>query len=233
MRKFLARQGFEVVTAGDGVEGLALARELKPAVITLDVLMPGLDGWSVLERLKHEPELADIPVVMLTILDEKNKGYALGATDYLLKPVDRERLRALLDRYCGERAERRALLVEDDPDTRARIGRILREEGWTVLEARNGRDALAQLADAMPDVVILDLLMPEMDGFEFLEELRHSRPWRDVPVVVVTAADLTPADHERLNGSVLKVLKKSRISGEALLAELHGLFAAYGPGRAA
>jgi PAS domain S-box-containing protein len=225
MRRFLGREGFEVVTARDGAEGLALARDLRPMLITLDVLMPGLDGWSVLENLKADPELADIPVVMLTILDDKNKGFALGATDFLTKPVDRERLRSVIARYGGQKAERCALVVEDDPDTRVWLRRMLREEGWTVLEAANGREALAQLANVTPDVMLLDLIMPEMDGFELIEELRHDEVWRRLPVVVVTAAELSDEDHERLNGSVLKVLHKTGTSHEALLAELHELLA--------
>ena len=233
MRRFLAREGFEVVTARDGAEGLALARELRPMLITLDVLMPGLDGWSVLESLKADPELAEIPVVMLTILDDRNKGYALGATDFLTKPVDRHRLRAVLAHYRGQKAERRALVIEDDTDTRAWLARMLREEGWAVVEAMNGREALTRLAEAVPDIMLLDLIMPEMDGFEFLDELRHHEPWRRLPVVVVTAAELSAADHERLNGLVLKVLHKGGTSREALLAELHELVAPYGPKRAA
>ena len=233
MRRFLGREGFEVVTARDGAEGLALARDLRPVLITLDVLMPGLDGWSVLENLKADPELADIPVVMLTILDDKNKGFALGATDFLTKPVDRERLRSVIARYGGQKAERRALVVEDDPDTRVWLRRMLRDEGWTVLEAANGREALARLANVAPDVMLLDLIMPEMDGFELLEELRHHEVWRRLPVVVVTAAELSDADHERLNGSVLKVLHKTGTSREVLLADLHELLAPYGPKRAA
>ena len=233
MRRFLAREGFEVVTARHGAEGLALARELRPMLITLDVLMPGLDGWSVLESLKADPELAEIPVVMLTILDDRNKGYALGATDFLTKPVDRHRLRAVLAHYRGQKAERRALVVEDDTDTRAWLTRMLREEGWAVVEAINGREALTRLAEAVPDIMLLDLIMPEMDGFEFLDELRHHEPWRRLPVVVVTAAELSAADHERLNGLVLKVLHKGGTSREVLLAELHELVAPYGPKRAA
>ena len=229
MRRFLGREGFEVVTARDGAEGLALARDLRPMLITLDVLMPGLDGWSVLESLKADPELADIPVVMLTILDDKNKGFALGATEFLTKPVDRERLRTVLARYGGQKAERRALVVEDDADTRVWLRRMLREEGWTVVEAANGREALARLADVAPDVVLLDLIMPEMDGFELLEELRHDEVWRRLPVVVVTAAELSDEDHERLNGSVLKVLHKTGTSREALLGELHELLAPVRP----
>jgi adenylate cyclase len=195
--------------------------------------MPGLDGWSVLENLKADPELAGIPVVMLTILDDKNRGLALGATDFLTKPFDPERLRTVLARYGGQKAERRALIVEDDADTRVWLRRMLREEGWTAIEAANGRDALARLADGVPDVVLLDLIMPEMDGFELLEELRRHEVWRRLPVVVVTAAELSEADHERLNGLVLKVLHKTGTSREALLAELHEVLAPYGPKRAA
>ena len=234
MRRFLTREGFEIVTARDGTEGLALARELKPTLITLDVLMPGLDGWSVLESLKADPELAGIPVVMLTILDDKNKGYSLGATEFVTKPIDRQRLRTILAQHHAQVVEtRQALVIEDDPDTRSWLIRILRDEGWTVLEAENGREALARLADAMPDIVLLDLIMPEMDGFEFLDEVRHHPSWRRLPVIVVTAAELSAADHERLNSSVLKVLHKAGVSREALLAELHALVAPYGPKRAA
>jgi CheY-like chemotaxis protein len=223
MRRFLSREGLEVITARDGAEGLTLARELRPMLITLDVLMPGLDGWSVLEHLKADPELADIPVVMLTILDDKNKGFALGATDFLTKPVDRERLRAVLAHHARQNAEQRALVVEDDADTRAWLSRMLREDGWKVLEAANGREALARLAAAAPDVLLLDLIMPEMDGFELIEALRQDEVWRRLPVVVVTAAELSDEDHERLNGSVLKLLHKTGTSREALLAELHEL----------
>jgi CheY-like chemotaxis protein/anti-sigma regulatory factor (Ser/Thr protein kinase) len=229
MRRFLTREGFEVVTAGNGVEGLALARELRPVLITLDVLMPGLDGWSVLKELKAEPELADIPVVMLTIVDEKNRGYALGAADYLTKPIDRDRLRTLLSRYCDSSAVmRQALVVEDDSDARAWLCRLLQEEGWTVAEAENGRVALERLAEAPATLVLLDLMMPEMDGFEFLEELHRTDAGRHAVVIVVTAADLSDEDHQRLNGGVLKVLQKTPHSRDQLLAELRELLASYG-----
>jgi PAS domain S-box-containing protein len=232
MRRFLTREGFEAVTAKDGREGLLLARELKPALITLDVLMPGIDGWSVLEALKADPELADIPVVMLTILNEPNTGYSLGAADYVTKPIDRKRLRGILARNAMSQG-RRVLVVEDDPDTRSWLSRTLREEGWTVSEAANGREGLALVAEASPDLVLLDLMMPEMDGFEFLEELRGGLGHR-LPVVVITAADLSPEDHERLNGSVLKVLQKTAHSREELFAELRGLIPCpSGPRRAA
>ncbi|HEX5079676.1 MAG TPA: PAS domain-containing protein, partial [Geminicoccaceae bacterium] len=154
MRRFLAREGFDVVTAKDGREGLQLARQLHPALITLDVLMPELDGWSVLQALKDDPQLAAIPVLMLTIVDEKHKGYALGATDYMTKPLDRERLRALLARY-GTTGGKRILVVDDDAEHRRRLTQVLEGEGWQVTEAENGRVALERLADLLPDLIVL------------------------------------------------------------------------------
>ena len=225
MRRFLAREGFDVVTAKDGEEGLALARRLRPALITLDVLMPGLDGWSVLQALKAEPELAEVPVVMLTIVDEKNKGYALGASDYVTKPIDRERLRALLGRFCDHGAGRRALIVEDDEDTRRWLHRALEREGWEVSEAENGRQALECLAKGPVNVILLDLMMPEMDGFEFLAERRKNKALAKIPVIVVTAADLTEDDRRRLNGGVLHVLQKAAQTRDQLLGELRDLVA--------
>jgi CheY-like chemotaxis protein len=170
---------------------------------------------------------------MLTIVEEKNQGYAMGAVDYMVKPIDRERLRALLGRYReAAPTAGRALVVEDEPDTRAWLGRRLREEGWTVAEAENGRMALARLADGPADLVLLDLMMPEMDGFEFLDELRRTEAGRWTPVVVVTAADLSDNDRQRLNGSVLRVLQKGSHSRDELLSELHDLLAAYRSRRA-
>jgi signal transduction histidine kinase/CheY-like chemotaxis protein len=223
MRRFLARDGFDVVTAKDGAEGLALARSLRPALITLDVLMPGLDGWSVLQALKADPELAEVPVVMLTIVDEKNKGYALGASDYVTKPIDRERLRVLLGRFCDQGAGRRALIVEDDDDTRRWLQGALKREGWEVREAADGREALECLARAPVDVILLDLMMPEMDGFEFLAERRKHKALAKIPVIVVTAADLSEDDRCRLNGGVLHVLQKSAQTRDQLLGELREL----------
>jgi len=222
MRRFLAREGFDVVTAKDGREGLDIARQLRPALITLDVLMPEFDGWSVLQELKADPELAQIPVLMLSILDEKNKGYALGASDYMTKPFDRDRLRKLLAKY-GSAGGRSIMVVEDDQDTRRWLARALEAEGWQVTEAENGRVALEQLATTRPDLILLDLMMPEMDGFEFLTEIRRSKTLHDVPVVVITAAELTDEDRRRLNGGVERILQKAAFERDELLAEVHKL----------
>jgi PAS domain S-box-containing protein len=229
LHRFLSREGFGVRTASGGVEGLQLARELQPAAITLDVLMPGMDGWAVLAAIKADPEIADIPVIMLTIVDDKNMGYALGATEYLTKPVDRAELIAVLRRHEGAALPLRALVVEDEPVIRDMLRRTLEAEGWTVAEAENGRAALEQLAALpvaqRPTLIVLDLMMPEMDGFEFVDEVRHHEEWHKIPIVVVTAKDLTAEDRLRLNGYVEKVLQKGAYSREELLAEVRDLVA--------
>jgi signal transduction histidine kinase/DNA-binding response OmpR family regulator len=220
MRRLLAKQGFDVVTASDGREGLELARKVEPSVITLDIIMPRLDGWDVLKELKADPALANIPVVVVTMLDETDRGYRLGAADYLTKPIDRDRLKQLLEKFRARAKEQRVLLIEDDEATRSLMGSILRENGWQVTEAGNGRIGLDLYDEAAPDLILLDLMMPEMDGFEFLEALRNRPDTVAAPVVVVTAADLTEDDHRRLNGGVEYVLRKSDLSREEMLTEV-------------
>jgi signal transduction histidine kinase/DNA-binding response OmpR family regulator/HAMP domain-containing protein len=218
MVRFLERQGFAVVTAANGVEGLARAREVRPAAITLDVMMPDLDGWTVLAALKGDPALADIPVILVTIVDERQRGYALGAVEYMVKPIDRERLAAVLRQLADGTGH--LLLVEDDQDIRAMMRLALEGEGWKVVEAEHGRAALEWLAQVRPDAIVLDLMMPEMDGFEFVAELRNRAEWRDIPVLVVTALELSEADRHRLNGAVERVIQKSRYAGADLLHEI-------------
>ena len=230
MRRTLAKDGFRVEEAASGAAGLAAARRLTPDAITLDILMPEMDGWTVLAALKADPALAEIPVIMASILDDPNMGFALGASDYLTKPVDRERLLATVRRHVPEAAPV-VLVVEDDATTRAMLRRTLEKAGCTVEEAENGRGALAVLARVRPGLVLLDLMMPEMDGFEFLEEFRRHEAWRTVPVVVITAKDLSESDHRRLNGGVAQVLQKSGLGRDALLAEVRHLVAARAGGR--
>ena len=222
MQRFLGKEGFRVVTAASGEEGLRQARELRPDAITLDVMMPGLDGWAVLSALKADTDLADIPVVMLTIVDDKNLGYALGASDYLTKPIDRDRLAAVLGKY---RRDLPVLVVDDDVEVRQLLRRMLEPEGYAVVEAENGRVALERLRDGAPAVVLLDLMMPEMDGFDFVAEFRRHAAWRAIPIVVITAKDLSREDRERLNGYVQKILQKGTHGRAELLAEVRELVA--------
>ncbi len=225
LAQFLASEGFRPITASDGEAGLRLARQFRPDVILLDVIMPRMDGWAVLSALKADPQLADIPVILLTLMDDQSLGYMLGAADYLTKPVDRDRLAAVLRKYRAERSGCLVLLVEDDQGTRQVLGRTLTREGWAVREASNGREALERLAADRPGLILLDLMMPEMDGFEFLGELRRHPEWRDIPVVVLTAKDLAPEERRRLSGSVEKVIQKGAYNREALLREVRALVA--------
>jgi PAS domain S-box-containing protein len=218
---FLARDGFNVVTARSGSEGLQLAHEILPAAITLDVLMPEMDGWSVLRALKADPHLCNIPVIMLTMVDDKTRGYTLGATDYLSKPVDRDLLHRTLARYHTTDADSPVLLVEDDSDTREIMARMLEKSGWQVLEAGNGREALEQLEKSHPGLILLDLMMPVMDGFDFLLEMRANPDWRDIPVIVLTAKNLTAEDRQLLSGKVEQVVEKGASSHEQLIELLH------------
>jgi signal transduction histidine kinase/CheY-like chemotaxis protein len=226
LQRTLTKEGIRVACAAGGEEGLRMAKELHPIAITLDVMMPGMDGWAVLTALKADAELDDIPVIMLTIVDEKNLGYALGAADYLIKPVDRERLVAILTKYRGEDPSRLVLVVEDDPSAREILQRLLEREGWAVATAENGRVALRRVAEQRPALILLDLMMPEMDGFQVVEALREREDWRSIPIVVATAKNLTADDRLRLNGYVEKILQKGAYNREALLTEIRHLVTA-------
>jgi CheY-like chemotaxis protein len=186
--------------------------------------MPGMDGWAVLTALKSDPFLAEIPVIMLTIVDDRNLGYSLGTADYLTKPIDRERLGSVLLRY-RRNAGNNVLVVEDDSESREMLRRLLQADGWTVTEADNGKTALAQVKKSRPGIVLLDLMMPEMDGFEFVAELQKRAEWKSIPVIVITARDLNAEDRVRLNGHVSRVLQKGLYTRDELLQQITGLVA--------
>jgi signal transduction histidine kinase/CheY-like chemotaxis protein len=219
----LRAEGFSVVTAAGGLEGLRRAKELRPIAITLDVMMPDLDGWSVLAALRQDAELAEIPVIMVTILDEPRRAVALGAAGYLSKPIDRERLRRLVGRFRSRTRPTRILLVEDDDSQRDRVRSWLAGQQWIVQEAANGREALARLRETRPDMILLDLMMPEMDGFAVVAALQQEPGWREIPVIVVTARDLDAKDRERLNSGVQSVLVKDMFRPEELVGRIRRL----------
>src|SRR4029077_1704313 len=204
-------------------EGVRLAVQGRPLVITLDVVMPGKDGWAVLSALKADPELADIPIIMVTVVDAQNIAYTLGASDYLTKPINWTRFGAVLKKYAGSLAPKRVLIIEDDAATRQMLRGMMEKDGWTVSESPNGRVGLEQLESDRPALILLDLMMPGMNGFEFIVELRRRETGRGTPIVVLTAKDLTAEERQRLNGYVERVLQKGACSREQLLNEMDAL----------
>ncbi|HEY9811854.1 MAG TPA: response regulator [Halomicronema sp.] len=230
----LSKEGFNIQTATTGEMGLQLAKEQKPDLIILDVMIGDMTGWSILSALKKDPDTASVPVIVATIMDEKNLGFSLGASDFLAKPIDRSRLLSVLQRYGFKKNSGHILIVEDDIATREMLYRMLQKEGWEVSQAENGQQAMekikAGLAAAdqhnnlgLPDLILLDLMMPEMDGFQVIAELRENPKTQSLPVVVITAMDLSEEDYERLNGSVRQILEKGAFSREQLLQQVREL----------
>ena len=225
LERELSSAGYDILHAAGGREGLKLAKQARPDVITLDIIMPDLDGWSVLKALKADPELCDIPVILVTIMRDRDLGFALGAADYITKPVERDVLTRVLARHVRGDAGAQVLVVDDDPKTRDMLRRTLQKAGWSVAEAANGCEAIETLERSKPALVLLDLLMPGMDGFEVLERLQGDETWRDVPIIIVTAKDLTREDIDRLNGRVVKVLQKGTYHRRDLVRDIHAMIA--------
>jgi PAS domain S-box-containing protein len=217
IKRSLESEGHSVTIAEGGDEGIVLARSIKPSLITLDVLMPGRDGWSVLQELKSDPDLRDIPVVMVSMIDDNKMGSALGAVDHLSKPVDRNKLKALVKRYANKG---RALVVEDEDAAREVVARALVSIGWKAVEAENGAVGIEKFGDGDFDLIILDIMMPVMDGFGFIKELRLTQKGRSVPVVVLTSKDLTKAELKELNGNVEEIFLKEETNIEELILEI-------------
>jgi signal transduction histidine kinase/DNA-binding response OmpR family regulator len=225
MQRYLRKEGFNVRTAKGGAEGLRLARQLLPAAITLDVMMPDIDGWSVLSALKEDEMLRDIPVIMLTMVDDRSRGFTLGASDFATKPVNRRRLSQILKKYMCLRPPCPVLVVDDEPAMRSLTRGILEKEGWAVSEAPNGIAALEIMKQERPSLILLDLVMPEMDGFAFAAEVRRHPEWRSIPIVVLSAHDLTKEDRKRLNGNIEMVLRKQGDARESILQQVRDLLA--------
>jgi CheY-like chemotaxis protein len=220
LSRSLARGGVHCVTASSGIEGLHLARERAPTLILLDVVMPDLDGWAVLARLKAAPDTAPIPVIMTTICDERIRAQALGAAGYLIKPIERSRLLALIQQHRWESALGPILVVEDDATNREVLSRQLRRRGLPVVEAEDGVAALRLVALARPSLIVLDLMLPVMDGPTLVRELHKIPANRSIPIVVQTAKTLSLADRQQLGASVRKVLQKGACTSDDLLREV-------------
>jgi signal transduction histidine kinase/CheY-like chemotaxis protein len=213
LRVYLEAAGARVVSARDGQEGLDTVRRLSPAGVILDILLPGIDGWEVLAQLKADPATAAIPVVVVSMLDERGRGFALGAAEYLVKPVSKEQLLAALYRAAAMPEQKHTVVaIDDDPLAIELVRASLEPEGWTVLGATTGQEGLALIREQQPSAVLLDLLMPGMDGFEVVEALRADPDTKSVPVVILTSKSMTQQDKDRLQGRITYVARKTEFS---------------------
>ena len=210
LRVYLEEEGARVVSARDGEEGLDTVRRLSPAGVVLDILLPGIDGWEVLAQLKADPATAAIPVVVVSMLDERGRGFALGAAEYLVKPVGKDQLLAALYRAAAIPERKHTVVaIDDDPLAIELVRASLEPEGWTVLGAATGQEGLTLIRERQPSAVLLDLLMPGMDGFEVVEALRADPSTKSVPVVIMTSKSMTQQDKERLQGRITYVARKT------------------------
>ena len=223
MERNLDQEGFQARAAHSGEEGLRMARQLHPSAIILDVVMPGLDGWGVLAALKSDTGTAEIPIIMVSMLDERERGLRMGADEYMMKPFGRDRLTDLLHKYLGNQTGTRLLVVEDDVDSRDRVCRSLREQNWEVYAAGDGVEGLELLRRHRPDLILLDLLLPSMNGFEFIEAVRRDPESRSIPIVVMTGAELSAEDRHHLQGQVVQVLQKGLYGRDELLREIRSV----------
>jgi CheY-like chemotaxis protein len=220
MTRFLTRQGFGVVASGRAREVLSLAKQWKPIAITLDVILGEASGWDVLTALKADPELSKIPVIMVSIIDDKDRGFTLGANEYLTKPVHPDRLAGILEKFHINGTPGKVLIIEDDEANRQFVRRVLHRYGWKTIEAASARDGLDKIAQETPSLIMLDLMMPEMNGFEFITQLRQQEEYRAIPIVVLTAMELSEQDRNNLSKEVARIAFKTTTSYSSLMSEL-------------
>jgi CheY-like chemotaxis protein len=218
-------QEFEIIGKLNGLDGLRAAREQAPHAILLDIVMPGTDGWQVLHDLKADPVTCNIPVILLTIVDNKPLGFQLGAAAYLLKPLDSADVRHALHHVIGStsHAPIQVLAVDDDPNVLDMLHQSLPESDFGLDTALDGEAGLQAIAAKRPDILLLDLLMPRVDGFEVIERLREDLKTRDLPIIVISAKELTTVQSEKLKKTVSLVMSKQGFEGEKLVDEINAL----------
>ncbi|WP_020676968.1 response regulator [Geopsychrobacter electrodiphilus] len=224
VRELVARHlkaaGYEVIVASSGRQGLQLAKEHHPFAITLDILMPDMDGWEVLRGIKNNPDTADIPVTMLSVSEDRATGVALGAAGYLTKPIDRNLLCTELERIGSHKQVKRILIADDDAVARNYIEAALTDEGYLVTQADGGEAALRIVKEYPPDVLLLDLMMPDVDGYMVLDELQKDPVLSGLAVIILTAKDLTAAERSRLKASAKRVIAKGVLTNKKFLSGL-------------
>ncbi|MGA7160951.1 MAG: PAS domain S-box protein [Bacteroidota bacterium] len=223
LMRYLSKDGYLVECVASGDEGIKRAKEILPMAIILDVMMPHKDGWAVLQEIKSDSALKSIPVIMYTMVDEKNIGLAIGASDYLIKPVSKEKILQVLEKYKHKIPSEYVLIVDDNPDLRTMASRAIQKAGWNVQTAENGKSALSILEHDLPGIIFLDLMMPVMDGFEFLTVFQNRDEWKHIPVVVITSKDLMAEERRQLSGVVKKIIQKGDLTAEKILKQIASL----------
>jgi CheY-like chemotaxis protein len=219
IRKYLG-EDYNVVGLISSEKAVEKAKEIRPLAITLDILMPKKDGWQVLRELKDTPETQDIPVIILSIVEDRKLGFSLGATEYMLKPVGKEVLLRKLRNLEKTRKVKRILIVDHEPDTVRSIGNVMKETGYQVTAAYNSKDAIKSIHEFRPDLIILNLTMPEMGGFDVVEYLKTAEGVRDISLIILTHKDLTEKEIDDLNGMIQGILNKGVLTKEDLLKEI-------------
>jgi len=211
--RYLQPQGYQVISITDPTKARERAKQLNPYAITLDIMMPGYDGWSVLADLKSDPDTREIPVVICSIIEDQERGFSLGAADYLLKPILEEDLLGALDRLNADGSIREVLIIDDDPNSLRLMGKMFESQGrYKTVLAEGGKKGWDSITKHIPQAVILDLFMPEMDGFSILEKMRENARLRDVPVIVVSGGDLSPEQHQQLSEFGQRLVNKGSLN---------------------
>lgn len=200
-----------------------MARILRPVLILLDVMMPQMDGWTVLTTLKSDPDTRDIPVVMVSMFDSQELGLVLGATDYLVKPVTREQLSALLGRIHFQPRTGPVLLIENDPDARSLLKDLLEREGWKVTEASDGREGLDKLDRMQAALIVVNALTPGMDSFTFNDLVQCNPRWSRIPIIILTEKEEASARIDELNNQLHRVLKHRTCDTDQFVMQIRTL----------
>ena len=221
LHRYLTGEGYNVVMAANGKQGLQMAKEIVPDMITLDVMMPEMDGWETLVALKNDPFLVNIPVVMSSIIEDRHLAQTLGAVDYLSKPVDKVRLLKVVDKHIAKSARGPILVIEDDPDTLEATCDLLVQAGWSIQAAENSAEAIKIIEKSPPVLILLDLMMPDMDGFETIKKLRYHPQWQLIPIIVITSVELSTSEYAQLSKQVQNIFQKGKYELQDLLDEVN------------
>ncbi|MCK5436859.1 MAG: response regulator, partial [Desulfobulbaceae bacterium] len=221
LKTYLKSEGYEVIQAYNGMEAMGLAKKYLPFAITLDIVMPGKDGWDILHEFKKNPKTKDIPIICISILDNREMGLSLGAIEYMVKPVNKGQLMEELQRLEGQFRIYDILIVDDEPQAVELLTQYLAAgERYMVRKAYGGKEGLSMVKESRPDLIILDLMMPEVDGFEVIRHLKQSWKTRDIPIIIVSAKKLTHKEIEYLNNNIEKIIRKGKFTREYLLNDV-------------